>query len=135
MKINVAKILKNAPKGRELYTRTYGKVTFDSVLNDGTIRCICNKICIYFNKYGKIDPNGEVILLPAKDTLNWRCWGVLIRHGDIVVTENPKNHNIVICKAIASDTVIRLFDINGNKTSYHRVLHWADKKTIKKFKK
>lgn len=135
MKINVAKILKNAPKERKLYSRIYGEVTFDAVLNDGTIRCIYNKVCVYFNKYGKMDSNGEVLLFPEKDTLNWRCWGVLIRNGDIVVTENPINHNIVICKAIATDTVRGFFDINGNKTRYHRILRWADKKAIKKFKK
>lgn len=74
--IDLTKILKDCPKGFELYSTIHGKVYFNCVTNNKEYP-ICIKYennFIHFTKNGKyaIDkPYGECVLLPSKEQRDW----------------------------------------------------------------
>lgn len=75
--MNIAKILKDAPKGTKLYSTVYGDVELLEVNNKlpHAIRVkICNDAFDSFSKEGKFSnnyPNGECVLFPSKENRDW----------------------------------------------------------------
>ena len=78
--INVAELLKDAPKGTELWFTLYGKVKFMSVnfyetypiqvrLDDTTVE----KLDKYGRYYDHFE-DGECVLFPSKDCRTWEGW-------------------------------------------------------------
>lgn len=69
-KINIAEILKDKPKGLNLYSPVYGKVKFEAVHKD--------KIYFYhdMNEHsvksnGKSFDDGEVVIFPSQEMRDW----------------------------------------------------------------
>nr|DAQ06051.1 MAG TPA: hypothetical protein [Caudoviricetes sp.] len=90
-KINIAKILKDKPKGLNLYSPVYGKVKFEAVHKD--------KIYFYndMNEHsvksnGKSFDDGEVVIFPSQEMRDWSkfAW----KKGDILVNKDAKVHII-----------------------------------------
>ena len=90
--LNLVKILKDCPKGTELYSTVYGKVRFERINNYDAYPIeikVFNKftnpsvISAYLVKDGRCSStyDGECTLFPAKDQRSWskfeRFWGEL----------------------------------------------------------
>ena len=71
--MNIAEILKNAPKGTKLYSPLFGEVELKSV-SDVIIEVrIEGSVWTFYNdgRYYKNYPSGECLLFPSKDERNW----------------------------------------------------------------
>ena len=70
--INIAEILKDAPKGTKLYSPIFGECVLSNV---GTTAIRVNTDITFdsltFDEYGKIFPNGECLLFPSKYQKSW----------------------------------------------------------------
>lgn len=74
--IDIAEILKDAPKGIKLYSPIFGECTF----------CVmtANRICVYdlseslriFDSYGRYCVEGECALFPSKNQLSWEKFSI-----------------------------------------------------------
>lgn len=84
---NIAEILKNAPKGLELYSPLFGEVTLNRVKDDDLMddRIILLSNGHLFLKDGRYNINGECLLFPSKNHRTWDNWqSVLFKKGDVV---------------------------------------------------
>lgn len=89
-KINIAELLKDCPKGMELYSPLCGKCVFDR-LNMGTIICKKqNTQEITFTSEGyymiPVFDNCECMIFPSKDQRDWSKFQRPFKDGDIVIT-------------------------------------------------
>lgn len=93
--INIAKILKDAPKGTKLWSPLFGDVTFSQITEvDEIITCETNistqafEDRARFDKYGHIlltpfmlrDPSKEVMLLPSAHHATWKDFKAPWKH-------------------------------------------------------
>lgn len=94
MELNIAKILKDKPKGTKLYTPIFGEVKYDSVLL-GDIKVLYSCTDRHFYMDGKFCMNGECLLFPSKEMRDWSkfAW----KKGDILISNNG-NNNIIFIK-------------------------------------
>ena len=81
--MNIAEILKDAPRGTKLYSTIYGEVELLKINNESEypIRVkVCNAdILDSFNEKGKHNnscPNGECVLFPSKENRDWNTFKV-----------------------------------------------------------
>lgn len=89
-KINVAEILRDCPRGMELYSPLCGKCVFDR-LDMGTIICKKqNTQEITFTSEGyymiPVFDNCECMIFPSKDQRDWSKFQRPFKDGDIVIT-------------------------------------------------
>jgi hypothetical protein len=92
--INIAKLLKDAPKGMKLYSPLLGEVEFAEVMDTGymPIRVMKRGYGLRFDEYGRYMgneyPDSECILFPSKDCRTWEEWVVKPKFevGDWVVS-------------------------------------------------
>lgn len=108
--MNIAKFLKNAPKGTKLYSTMYGEVTLDFVdsVDFIHIKNSQDNDCTLFNdgKFGPYD-DCECVLFPSKNKKDWLGWQhELFKKGDIVAYDKG---NIV--KVIDSVTGVDAYGI------------------------
>ena len=84
---NLVEILKNAPKGLELYSPIYGKVTLSDV-QPCSVYVKCESISskeIMFDEYGRKTEKGECLLFPSKECKLWTEWQhILLKPGHFV---------------------------------------------------
>ena len=74
--INIAKILKNTPKGTKLYSPIFGECVFKYVdCKDETICVTLNESLYYFSPLGQYMADskhlGECLLFPSKEQRDW----------------------------------------------------------------
>jgi hypothetical protein len=78
--INIAKLLKNCPKGTKLYSPIIGEVEFVEVINTSSmpIRVEGQGFRLSFDTYGRYMgneyPDSECLLFPSKDCRTWEGW-------------------------------------------------------------
>ena len=77
--INIAKLLKDAPKGMKLYSPLFGEVKFKYINGSkfGIVVEDSEECCRSFDKYGRyftIYNNAECLLFPSKDYRTWEGW-------------------------------------------------------------
>lgn len=78
--INIAKLLKDAPKGMKLYSPLLGEVEFAEVMDTGymPIRVMKRGYGLRFDKYGRYMgneyPDAECVLFPSKEVRTWEGW-------------------------------------------------------------
>lgn len=77
--INIAKLLKDTPKGMKLYSPLIGEVEFAEVMDTSymPIRVMRRGYGIRFDKYGRYSgeyPDAECLLFPSKDCRTWEGW-------------------------------------------------------------
>lgn len=88
--MNIAEILKDAPKGTKLYSPLFGEVELQSVsqsVSDDIIEVRIEGAVSTFYKDGRYYRsyfNGECLLFPSKDKRNWEVMKVLRRKGSRV---------------------------------------------------
>ena len=92
-KINIAEILKDCPKGMELYTPLFGEVTFDSIDIDEKYPIVVYKLDgmkTSFNEEGHYTayPNSECVLFPSSEMRDWSklSW----KKGDVLICKDGK---------------------------------------------
>lgn len=106
-KVNIAEILKDCPKGMELYSPLCGKCVFDR-LNFGTIICKKqNTQEITFTSKGyymlPVFDDCECMIFPSKDQRDWSKFQRPFKDGDILISElNSCEGNPFIFKQINS---------------------------------
>lgn len=88
--INIAELLKDAPKGTRLYSSIYGKAAFVRIRTDNqTIEVLIEDTLKHFDYYGKpiwYNNNGimhdgeECMLFPSSDRRTWENFNAPWRH-------------------------------------------------------
>ena len=77
IKIDIAEILKDKPKGTKLYCKLIGDCNFDSVSPDGTIQVYNDRNdYVKLDRYGRFNQLGEVLLYPSEDMIDWNLFKV-----------------------------------------------------------
>ena len=93
-KINVAKLLKDCPKGIKLYSPIFGTVYFEGIRDTGIAILIdvttsCNtSVQFYSNgKFNTCYSESEVTLFPSKSQRDWSKFQRPFKDGDILATD------------------------------------------------
>lgn len=94
--IDIYEILKDVEYGTELYTSKCGRVWLSGMANDkDSAKAIWTEDEAgrehFFDKNGKIDKEGEVLLFPSKEM---RDWSKFFKKGDVLVHINGDVHVI-----------------------------------------
>lgn len=120
--INIAKLLKDVPKGWKLYSPLFGEVNFVGIdkQSDYPINvtdCKGNgKSFTEFGVYFADHPDAECLLFPSKDCRTWEEWKVPVKPkfkvGDWVVCWNRT------CQIIDNKSTYIVREINGLETRY-----------------
>ena len=86
--INIAEILKDCPKGIQLYSPICGDCTFEKIhLNTIIVVSTQGCVTITFNVYGQYFTdfdNAECLLFPSKDNRDWNTFQKPFKDGDII---------------------------------------------------
>ena len=88
-KINIAKILKDCPKGTLLYATVHGEVKLSRIISSGNypIEVELDSGADLFTEDGRMYPNkGECVLFPSKDQRDWSKFQRPFKDGDIIFT-------------------------------------------------
>lgn len=132
---DIAKLLKEAPYGMELYSTLFGNVYLKGVSDNTTIAVYDkNKISRYFNKYGQYFdnfPDAECQLFPAKG----QSWEDYNRIVDLLTTSSLNPYKFKVGDWIISkekDRIYQITDIREEKyfydnTSKYDYINVADK--------
>ena len=122
--MDIAKILKNCPKGMKLYSPIYGEVEFTEVsVVTGGIGCKTNNGITRFYPDGTYYKGGECMLFPSKEQRDWNEFMIPFSDGDIIIKNEPnlgcKYRNIAIFKNYNNDST--------NKMNVHCQVNGANK--------
>ena len=126
--INVAKLLKDAPKGMKLYSPLLGEVEFAEVMDTGymPIRVMKRGYGLRFDKYGRYMgneyPDAECLLFPSKEVRTWEGWKLpaqpKFKVGDwITCVDDDGDTSTEMIEDFWGDKV-RLIDCDGVFTLY-----------------
>lgn len=112
--INIAKLLKNCPKGTKLYSPIIGEVEFVEVINTSSmpIRVEGQGFRLSFDAYGRYMgndyPDSECLLFPSKDCRTWENF-------KLPVQPNFKVGNWIICNNGSSDVPIQIYGLKKDR--------------------
>lgn len=126
--MNIAEILKDAPKGTKLYSPLFGEVELKSV-SDVIIKVKLGASIATFCKdgrYYKSYPNGECLLFPSKDKRNWDNVYFLKDKAPVIVSDDGYDWRL---RNFRDNHVAYLLDRSGNIT----FCHWNYVVPISKF--
>ena len=89
-RINIAQLLKDCPKGMELYSPIFGNVKLEKVFNNFIYVFDSDELIATFDKKGKYKgiENGECQLFPSKDQRDWSKFQGPFKDGDVVIGNN-----------------------------------------------
>lgn len=85
-KINIAELLKDCPKGMELYSPIFGKVYLDKIRPHLAIVVTTDKYKEEFLYDGRYGMNGECMLFPSKGKTTWEGFQRPFEDGDVIFT-------------------------------------------------
>lgn len=115
-KINVAQLLKDCPKGMELYSPIFGTVYFEGVRDTGRAIMIdlttsCNtSVQFYSNgKFNTYYSESEVTLFPSKSQRDWSKFQRPFKDGDIITCTNSACSFVAIFKSKNTDTTFNRY--------------------------
>lgn len=112
--MNIAEILKNAPKGTKLYSPLFGEVELKSV-SDVIIEVkVGTSVSTFYNdgRYYKGYPSGECLLFPSKDERNWDNVYFLKDKAPVMVSDDGYDWRL---RNFRDNHVAYLLDEGGNK--------------------
>lgn len=129
-KINIAELLKDCPKGMELYSPLCGKCVFDR-LNFGTIICKKqNTQEITFTSKGyymlPVFDDCECMIFPSKDQRDWSKFQRPFKDGDIVVCTNTSCTFTAIFKSMRDDRTFYRYGVMFDNNFRCLVNDWSD---------
>lgn len=126
-KTNISELLRDCPKGMELYSPLCGKCFFDR-LNMGTIICKKqNTQEITFTSEGyymlPVFDNCECMIFPSKDQRDWSKFQRPFKDGDILISANG---NPFILKEIRDNKICEIYCGIANSGEFARErLFWT----------
>lgn len=115
--MNIAEILKNAPKGTKLYSPLFGEVELKSV-SDVMIEVRVGELTSTFyndGRYYKNYPGGECLLFPSKDKRNWDDVYFLKDKAPVMVSDDGYDWRL---RNFRDNHVAYLLDGGGNIVTY-----------------
>ena len=102
-KINIAEILRDCPKGMELYSPIFGTVYFEGIRDTGRAILIdvttsCNTSVQFYSdgKFNTYYSESEVTLFPSKSQRDWSKFQRPFKDGDVVAFDNPHRDNLQV---------------------------------------
>lgn len=94
-KINLVELLKDCPKGMELYSTIFGPVYFEGVRDTGNavlidVKTVCTTEYQFYpdGKFNTYYYDSEMTLFPSKDVRTWEGIEAPFKDGDIVSTDD-----------------------------------------------
>lgn len=84
--MDIAKILKDVPRGTKLYSPIFGDVIFEDIRQD-YIRVKTINIIREFYSDGRYYTNGECMLFPSRENRDWSTFSVF-KKGDFLVARS-----------------------------------------------
>lgn len=127
--MNIAEILKNAPKGTKLYSPLFGEVELKSV-DDDVIEVRIEDSLSTFYKDGRFYRNyssGECLLFPSKDERNWDNVYFLKDKAPVMVSDDGYDWRL---RNFRDNHTAYLLDESGNIVTY---CYWSYVVPIDKF--
>lgn len=116
-KLNIAKILKDKPKGTKLYSPLFGDVYLSCIYNDGLIKVKHHDGLSIFQNNGRYYnySEAEPLLFPSKEMRDWSkfAW----KKGDVLISNNGKRE--VLFKTWANDSYTKFI-------GYHSLITYSD---------
>ena len=119
--VNISEILKNAPKGLNLFSPIYGEVKFHHISLDGEEIHVTktNGVTDYFHKDGRFyndSDDAECMLFPSKEHKTWDKWQNVLY---------PKSIGSVICGKNQLPFILgkdRRFYSDGSGATYYEII-------------
>lgn len=127
--MNIAEILKNAPKGTKLYSPLFGEVELESVSDDIIEVRIEGAVSTFYKdgRYYRSYFNGECLLFPSKDERNWDNVYFLKDKALVMVSDDGYDWRL---RNFRDNHAAYLLDESGNTVTYR---HWNYVVPISKF--
>lgn len=123
--INLAELLKNCPKGMELYITIFGTVYFEGVRDTGhavliDVKIVCNTdMQIYPDgKFNTYYTDSEMTLFPSKDVRTWEGIETPFKDGDIVSTDDG-----IFTAIVGKVAVCEVEDLYNHDEEYDTYCH------------
>ena len=105
-KINIAELLKDCPKGMELYSPLCGECRVLNIYDGLGFDVICGDNTIYnFSYDGRYNIMGECCIFPSKENRDWSKFQRPFKDGDIVFYSNT----IAIFNEWGDETLFRTY--------------------------
>lgn len=127
--LNLVEILKDCPKGTQLYSSVFGEVEFANAegLNSYPICIITKGKYEYLTKEGKMfeEYDGECILFPSREQRDWSKFKHTyeFKDGDILSYQNKylKNRTIYIYRYHKTNNTAFYVSLSGNENEIFRI--------------
>lgn len=127
-KINIAELLKDCPKGMELYSPIFGKVYLDKIRPHLAIVVTTDKEqgdlkeeFLYDGRYGM---NGECMLFPSKGKTTWEGFQRPFKDGDILFVKSAYDWICIYKESENDEDLYQYVVIRDN--SYHPYIDYGD---------
>lgn len=92
--INIAELLRNCPKGTELYSPIFGDVYLDEIRPHlAVVVRTSDEQKEEFSYDGRFGINGECMLFPSKENRDWSTFQRPFKDGDVLAYQHPDNTN------------------------------------------
>ena len=92
--INIAELLRNCPKGTELYSPIFGDVYLDGIRPHlAVVVKTSDNQKEEFLYDGRFGINGECMLFPSKENRDWSTFQRPFKDGDVLAYQHPDNTN------------------------------------------
>lgn len=127
--MNIAEILKDAPKGTKLFSPLFGEVKLESVSDDIIEVRIEGEVSTFYKdgRYYRSYFNGECLLFPSKDERNWDNVYFLKDKALVMVSDDGYDWRL---RNFRDNHAAYLLDESGNTVTYR---HWNYVVPISKF--
>lgn len=127
--MNIAEILKNAPKGTKLFSPLFGEVKLESVSDDIIEVRIEGAVSTFYKdgRYYRSYFNGECLLFPSKDKRNWDNVCFLKDKTLVMVSDDGYDWRL---RNFRDNHAAYLLDEDGNIVTYR---YWSYVVPIDKF--
>lgn len=127
--MNIAEILKDAPKGTKLFSPLFGEVKLESVSDDIIEVRIEGAVSTFYKdgRYYRSYFNGECLLFPSKDERNWDNVYFLKDKALVMVSDDGYDWRL---RNFHDNHAAYLLDESGNTVTYR---HWNYVVPISKF--
>ena len=129
-KINIAELLKDCPKGMELYSPIFGELKFNEVntINNRILVVQQNDYIAEFESDGRLIncKNGECLLFPSKGKTTWEGFHRPFMDGDIVVCTNESCTFTAIFKGMRNGSSFYRYGVMYDNEFRCLVNDWSD---------
>ena len=137
IKIDIAEILKDEPKGTKLYCKLIGDCKVDRVSPDGTIQVYnVNNDYVKLDRYGRFNPLGEVLLYPSEDMIDWNLFKVTknsYKTFDYVLVkcdDEPDLQEWTLCQYSHTDSCGNIVFVGGGYTDAENVIPYEGNESL-----